>query len=79
MLPILAILGFGRKDLWVPIPIPLFLLWPVVIALVAVVTVAPDRERSRQLRHFLLAAGSLSGLRVDVVDAKNHRFLFWII
>ncbi len=79
MLPILAIVGFGNKNLWLPIPLPLFVLWPLAIAVVGVVAVAPDRRVTRQLRHVLLIVGSLSGLRVDVVDAENHRFLFWII
>lgn len=79
MLPTLAIIGFGRRNLWLPIPIPLFVLWPLVVALVGVVSMVPDHRLTRPLRHALLIVGSLSGLRVDVVNAGKHRFLFWIV
>lgn len=85
MIPALAIIGFGRKRM-IPLPVPLFLLWPFILLALAVVGLAgwltrrQPAARSGLLvaRTALLATFHLSGLRIDVRsrDQDNVYFRF---
>ena len=80
-LPFLVVLGVGRGRYWLPVPVPVFVFWPVVVLLL-VAEVAGRRltwRRGVEIQTLLRVLGSLSGLRVEVVGAAGGRFLLWIV
>jgi hypothetical protein len=87
MMPALGVVAIG-KGKWpaLPIPLPLFLLWPLVAVALGAVILAqrlvsePSDARSGLLmaRTALLAFCQLSGLCVDLRSADGDRVRVWL-
>ena len=75
MLPVLVVIGFGRGWWLLPIPLPVFLLWP--FALVPIVHWVLVRH-SRAM-HLLRVAGATRGLCISVRGPKGVRLLVQVI
>lgn len=79
-MPALAYVAVAHREKPpLPIPVPLFLLWPAALVGWLVVATTPrDRRRdpealAARVRVGLAAFKALSGLRVDVASADGHR------
>ena len=77
----------GRPRWVLPLPLPIFLVWPFVVMALGGVALA-QRFVSRQatsfsrlttVRFVLLAFFQLSGLRVDVRAHDGARILVWLV
>ena len=82
--PALAIVGFQlARAPMVPVPLPLFVLWPLLIAALLLVTatrISKGRapEWCQELGVGLALLRALSGLRIELGTTKR-RLLIWII
>ena len=82
MPPALALLGVGPGSWWVPIPVPLILLWPLFFLALAVVGLeeaAADAVAFPRTRALWLAFRELRGVKVDFQAATGSRVFFWIV
>ena len=76
-----------RTPKWaVPLPLPLFLAWPVVFIALGGVTMAQalvderdTRAALRMARVGLFAFCQLSGFKLDVRSAEGERVLVWLL
>ena len=80
MMPVLALVGLPGPRWLPPVPIPLFLLWPLVLACLGLAKLL-DRARPEQaekLRTAMQAFRGLRGLTIDVdpADQKPIRIRF---
>ena len=78
MMPTIALVGIPGPRWLPPIPVPLFLLWPLVLVCLALARLL-DRDRpadAAKLRIAMQAFRELRGLTIDV-DAVNHKKV-WI-
>ena len=85
MIPAIGLVLIGKPRSVVPLPLPVFLVWPVMLVALAGVTLAArlvdGRDRDSALtvaRCGLLACCQLSGLRVDVRSSDGTRVLIWL-
>ncbi len=84
--PALAIVWLGDRRA-VPLPVPLFLLWPLglaaVVACSMVAWIAPSGGDTRQAARIGIAAlgvaARVSGLRVDVRQREGHAVRIWVV
>ena len=75
-MPVLGFVGLSGKRWFPPVPLPLFLLWPVVF-LVSVTALLLSRARpveAEMMRTGVRAFRELRGLRVDVDAAELAAF-----
>ena len=82
MPPAIALLGVGPGSWWVPIPVPLILLWPFFFLALAVVgfkEAAADAGAFPRTRALWLAFRELRGVKVDVQSATGTRVFLWIV
>jgi hypothetical protein len=85
MIPALLVLGVGARRF--PIPLPLFLLWPLLLLALGVVSLAAAilGRRSEQGRNAhlakagLLALFHLSGLKIDVREKSGGGVHIWFL
>jgi uncharacterized SAM-binding protein YcdF (DUF218 family) len=86
MIPVLAVVAFGRKRR-IPLPLPFFLLWPFILLAMAAVWLAGwfVRGQTREecglalAKTALLALFHLSGLWIDVRSRDHDQFLLWFL
>jgi len=74
MMPSLALVGIPGARWLPPIPLPLFLLWPFVLACLGIAKLL-DKHRPNEaatLRAAVQVFRELRGLAIDV-DAANHK------
>jgi hypothetical protein len=88
MMPALALVAIGPRRRWLlPLPLPLFLLWPFVVLAIGGVRLADALRRrpgSTTGRHAgaraaLHALCQLRGLRLDVCSSDDIRLLVWFL
>jgi len=79
-MPALAYVAVAQRGKpQIPIPVPLFLLWPAALVGWLMVVASPKAGRrdpqalAARIRVGLVAFNALSGLRVDVESADGHR------
>jgi hypothetical protein len=73
-MPALALVGIPGPRWLPPVPLPLFLLWPLVLACLGVARLL-DRDRpepARKLRTAMHVFTELRGLTIDV-DTRDHK------
>jgi hypothetical protein len=73
-MPALALIGLRGRAWLPPLPLPLFLLWPLVPVALGVARVL-DRKRpdeAAQVRAVILLFHALRGLRIDVDTRDEH-------
>lgn len=76
MMPSLALVGLSRPRRLPPLPVPLFLLWPLVLFCLAIARLL-QRDRpmhAARLRAAMQVFRELRGLSVDL-DIAEHRQL----
>ncbi|MCC6738944.1 MAG: hypothetical protein IT452_07845 [Planctomycetia bacterium] len=85
MIPALLLVGVGWQRR-LPLPIPLFLLWPLVAVAVLVTAIVQLARRITRpaattplFPPVLEALFQLSGLRVDIRDREGTSVLVWLI
>jgi hypothetical protein len=81
MMPGLALVRVSRRRWLPPIPIPLFLLWPLVLACLGIARVL-DRDRpaeAAKLRTAMLVFRELRGLTIDVDVADHKQVRIWFV
>ena len=87
MIPSLGVVLIGGPRWVLPLPLPIFLVWPFVVIAFGGVTLA-QRLVSRQGASFsrlavvrvgLLALFQLSGLRVNVRSTDGARIFVWLV
>ena len=87
MMPVLAVVAAGRGRWVLPLPLPVILLWPlVVLPLGAAAAIerlvrsgAGGRRRPTVAGAALAMLWQLSGLRIDVRSARGVRVFVWLI
>ena len=87
MMPVLGVVGVGGRRWAVPLPLPLVLLWPLVLVpLGAAAGLERLLRRSSAGRRRPTVAGAvlamlwqLSGLRIDICFARGVRVLLWLL
>ena len=87
MIPTLGVVAMGGRRWMVPLPLPLFLGWPLVLVPLGAAVVIERLFRSRAVgRSRPTVAGAvlslvcqLSGLRVDIRNVRGVRLLIWLI
>lgn len=80
MPPAVALLGVGPRPWWLPIPV--ILLWPVVLValvIVGAVELVMGRTTLPLSRNLGLALWQLHGLRIDVQSSHGGRVFLWLI
>ena len=80
MMPTLGLIGFRRLR-WLPLPIPLFLLWPFVWACLGIARLL-DRDRpveAEKLRTAMQVFRELRGLSIDVDTADHEQVRIWFV
>ena len=75
MPPALVVVGFGRGRWLLPLPLPVFLLWPLAIIPLAHRLFVPDSRAMPILR----AAVAVRGLAFDLRSPAGWRFLLRIV
>ena len=87
MMPAIGLIAIGRQR-WptVPLPLPLFPIWPLVLLALGAVALArkvlpeSDARTALTIAHTaVLAFFQLSGLRIDVESADRTRVRMWLI
>ncbi len=86
-MPVLGVVGVGGRRWAVPLPLPLILLWPLVL-----VPLGAAAGLERLLRPgaagprrptvggaVLAMLWQLSGLRIDICSARGVRVLLWLL
>jgi len=76
MMPAIALIGIPRPRWLPPLPLPLFLLWPLALGCLGITRLL-DRGRSTRavkLRTALEVFNELRGLTIDV-DTADHKQL----
>ncbi len=73
--PVLVLLAFGRGRWVVPVPIPVVLLWPLALPVIAHGRIARDPRGIALLR----LAAAARGLRVSVRSGSRERFLLHVL
>ncbi len=88
MMPALGLIAFGSRKRWpVPLPIPVILLWPLILLGLAGVFLVQGILRLSGSSSTLVAAGKtgsmtfcqLRGLKVDVRSSDGTRVLIWFV
>ncbi len=86
MIPAVGLILLGKTRWSVPLPLPVFLAWPLVLVALGGVTVAEHLVARRHAvprltlaRAGLLALCQLSGLKIDVRSADGTRVLIWLM
>ncbi len=86
MPPVLLIIGLGRSRRF-PLPVPLFLLWPLVAVAYGILVLCQrylrlDKEVVDKIRLARAALGgfaAMSGLKVDVRSQDGHGAFLWFV
>ncbi len=81
MLPALALVGIPGPRWLPPIPIPLSLLWPFVLACLGLARLL-DRDRpaeAAKLRTAMQAFRELRGLTIDIDTADHKQVRIWFV
>ena len=86
MIPSLMMIGVGRGCRY-PLPLPLFLLWPLIalagLVLALCLPFAPsDSTVGRRIRagwQALRAFAQIRGLKIDVLSKDGERVLIWFV
>lgn len=73
--PVLVLVAFGRGPWMVPVPIPVFLLWPLAPLVIAHGRIARDPRGMALLR----LASAARGLRVSLRSGSGERFLLRVL
>ena len=73
--PVLVLLAFRRGRWVVPVPIPVLLLWPLALAVIAHGRIARDPRGIALLR----LAAAARGLRVSVRSGSGEGFLLHVL
>ncbi len=87
MMPVLGVVGVGGRRWTVPLPLPLVLLWPLVLVPLGAAAglerllrpSAAGPRRSTVAGAVLAMLWQLSGLRIDVCTARGVRVLLWLL
>jgi hypothetical protein len=80
-MPALVLIGIPGPRWLPPIPIPLFLLWPLVLVCLGIARLL-DRDRpaeAAKLRTAMQAFRELRGLTIDVDTAERKQVRIWFI
>ena len=75
MLPFLVVVGFGRGRWILPLPVPVFLLWPLAIIPLTHRLIVPTSRAMRILR----ALVATRGFALDIRGPGGGRFLLRIV
>ncbi len=81
MMPALGLIGIPGLRWLLPIPIPLFLLWPFVLVFLGIARLL-DRDRPAEaamLRTTMQAFRELRGLTIDVDTADHKQVRIWFV
>jgi len=81
MMPALGLIGIPGPRWLPPIPIPLFLLWPLVLVLLGIARLL-ERDRPDEaatLRTAMHVFRDLRGLSIDVDAADHKQVRIWFI
>ncbi len=81
MMPALALVGIPGPRWLPPIPIPLFLLWPLVLVCLGFARLL-DRDRpaeTAKLRTAMHVFRDLRGLTIDTNTADHKRVRIWFV
>lgn len=81
MMPAFALIGIPGPRWVPPVPLPLFLLWPLVLICLGLaglmVKVRPDE--SEKLRTIMMVFGELRGLAIDIETANHKPVRIWFV
>lgn len=79
--PLLVVLAVGRRRYWLPLLVPVVVLWPFVVPLrlAAVAGCRLTWRYAAAVYALLEVLGSLPGLRIEVARSERCRFLLWIV
>ena len=81
MMPALALIGIPGPRWLLPVPIPLFLLWPFVLFCHGIARLL-DRDRraeAAKVRTAMQAFRDLRGLTIDIDTANHKQVRIWIV
>ncbi len=81
MMPVLALVGLPGPRWLPPVPLPVFLLWPLVLFCLGVAKLM-DRPRpaeAAKLRTFMRVFCELRGLSIDVETAHRRPVRLWFV
>ncbi|MCY3844457.1 MAG: hypothetical protein OXH69_13060 [Acidobacteria bacterium] len=87
MMPVLGVVGVGGRRWAVPLPLPLVVLWPLVLVPLGAAAglerllrpSAAGPRRPTVAGAVLAMLWQLSGLRIDVCSARGVRVLLWLL
>ena len=75
MPPVVVLIGVGRGPWFVPVPLPVFLLWPLIVAAV-VHWLFVRNSAAMQLARLAVA---MRGLRIAVTGPRGERLLLRVL
>ena len=86
MMPVLGVVGVGERRWVLPLPLPVVLLWPLVLlplgaaaGIERLLRRSPAGLRRPVAGAALALLWQLSGLRIDFRAARGVRLLIWLI
>ena len=87
MMPVLGVVGVGGRRWAEPLPLPLVVLWPLVLVPLGaaeglerlLLPSAASPRRPTVAGAVLAMLWQLSGLRIDVCSARGVRVLLWLL
>lgn len=75
MPPAVVLIGVGRGPWFVPVPLPVFLLWPLFVAAI----LHRLFVRSSTAMHLARVAVAMRGLRITVTGPRGERLLLRVV
>lgn len=80
-MPALLLIGMRQPHWLPPVPLPLFLLWPLVLSCLGIARIL-DRNRpaeAEKLRTAMLVFRELRGLTIDIDSTSHERVRIWFV